>query len=94
LRAGEELLGDSTQFGSEAAGFEYAILNAMLNGNGFAVDTNATSGPNKLLSFKLNGLSLEDGPPSPPPPLLLPRSMGTAGRKRRSDGRGGVQERD
>lgn len=34
-------------------------------------------GPNKLLSFKLNGLSLEDGPPSPPPPLLLPRSMGS-----------------
>lgn len=41
--ATSSLLGDSTQFGSEAAGFEYAILNAMLNGNGFAVDTNATS---------------------------------------------------
>ncbi|KAJ8293550.1 Phenylalanine--tRNA ligase, mitochondrial [Rhodotorula toruloides] len=34
------LFNDSTQFGSEAAGFEYAILNAMLNGNGFATDTN------------------------------------------------------
>ncbi|GAA5827067.1 hypothetical protein JCM3770_004535, partial [Rhodotorula araucariae] len=33
---------DATQFGSEAAGFEYAILNAMLNGNGFATDTHAT----------------------------------------------------
>ncbi|GAA6004361.1 uncharacterized protein JCM10292_001444 [Rhodotorula paludigena] len=35
-------LADSTQFGSEAAGFEYAILNAMLNGNGFALDTHTT----------------------------------------------------
>ncbi|BGP48813.1 Transcriptional regulator of nonfermentable carbon utilization [Rhodotorula kratochvilovae] len=33
---------DATQFGSEAAGFEYAILNAMLNGNGFAIDTHPT----------------------------------------------------
>ncbi|KPV77809.1 uncharacterized protein RHOBADRAFT_11939, partial [Rhodotorula graminis WP1] len=33
---------DATQFGSEAAGYEYAILNAMLNGNGFALDTHTT----------------------------------------------------
>ncbi|GAA5929257.1 uncharacterized protein JCM15063_004100 [Sporobolomyces koalae] len=32
---------DHTQFGSEAANLEYAILSSMLNGNGFALDAHA-----------------------------------------------------
>ncbi|GAA5899106.1 hypothetical protein JCM8208_003005 [Rhodotorula glutinis] len=52
---------DATQFGSEAAGFEYAILNAMLNGNGFALDTHTTPA---LSGFGASG----GGGPSGPEP--------------------------
>ncbi|GAA5856700.1 hypothetical protein JCM9279_000307 [Rhodotorula babjevae] len=65
---------DATQFGSEAAGFEYAILNAMLNGNGFALDTHTTPA--------LSGFGAGGGPSGPdsgsgagqgrqPDPMLL-----------------------
>ncbi|POY75679.1 hypothetical protein BMF94_1302 [Rhodotorula taiwanensis] len=72
------LLGDSTQFGSEAAGFEYAILNAMLNGNGFAVDQNATSslmsGPNGP-----GGILAGSHRNSDADPMLLDPSTGGSG---------------
>ncbi|GAA5876072.1 hypothetical protein JCM3774_004496 [Rhodotorula dairenensis] len=76
--ATSSLLGDSTQFGSEAAGFEYAILNAMLNGNGFAVDTNATS---SLLSGPSgpSGILAGVGRAGDSDPMLLDPSGGGAG---------------
>lgn len=72
---------DATQFGSEAAGFEYAILNAMLNGNGFALDTHTTPA---LSGFGASGGGGPSGPESgsgagpsrQPDPMLLDGSGG------------------
>ncbi|GAA5947005.1 hypothetical protein JCM3775_004279 [Rhodotorula graminis] len=55
---------DATQFGSEAAGYEYAILNAMLNGNGFALDTHTTPA---LSGFGASGGGAGGGPSGPEP---------------------------
>ncbi|TNY20822.1 transcription activator of gluconeogenesis ERT1 [Rhodotorula diobovata] len=77
---------DATQFGSEAAGYEYAILNAMLNGNGFALDTHTTP---TLSGFgNSGGAGAGAGAPEPSPggsgnrqpdPMLLDGGAGASG---------------